>query len=454
MNVSIFGLGKVGHALACCLSAAGNRVIGYDPVSGIVEALNNRAYETYENEVAERLASINVGDLSATSSMDEAVISSDVTMIIVPTPSNALNGFSLRFVLEACAGIGNAMQKKTTPHCVGLVSTVLPGASELYIVPALETASGRKIGDGLAYCYNPSFIALGEVVTGFERPDYVLIGEADSASGDTVAALHRSVLRNDAPIVRMKPIEAEITKIASNTHETMRVAFANMLFSVCSELPAADVDVITGALAYRMGRRFFKGAVPYGGPCWPRDNRAFAAFMDAVGVPSVMPRTIDVSNEEHGRYVLRKVLSLADRGDTVGLLGLSYKPGTNVIDCAFGVRLADWLLQDGRKVVAWDPMALGEARALFGDRIAYADSPENCLRSAKIAVIVNPMPELASVAWSAARSAVVMDPWRCLSPAMISQIGTHVAMGRGMENSMRGGWPAQELAERLRLLNS
>ena len=133
-----------------------------------------------------------------------------------------------------------------------------------------------------------------------ETPDYALIGEADPKSGDRIEALHKSMIRNDAPVVRMKLIEAEIAKIACNTHETMRVSFANMLFSLCAEVPGADVDKITGALSYRMGQRFFKGAVPYGGPCWPRDNRALAVFMDAVGVPSLMPRTIDQSNGEHG----------------------------------------------------------------------------------------------------------------------------------------------------------
>ena len=133
-----------------------------------------------------------------------------------------------------------------------------------------------------------------------ETPDYALIGEADGKSGDRLEALHKSMIRNDAPIVRMKLIEAEISKIACNTHETMRVSFANMLFSLCAEVPGADVDKITAALSHRMGQRFFKGAVPYGGPCWPRDNRALAVFMDAVGVPSLMPRIIDQINAEHG----------------------------------------------------------------------------------------------------------------------------------------------------------
>src|SRR5581483_1469627 len=140
-------------------------------------------------------------------------------------------------------------------------------------------AAGRRIGDRLGYCYNPSFIAQGEVLKGFLAPDYILIGEADEASGTTIAAIHRRIVDNDAPVTRLTPTEAELTKIASNTHETMRVAFANMLLALCNEVPEANVDRVTEALTYRLGRRFFKGAVPYGGPCWPRDNRALASFM-------------------------------------------------------------------------------------------------------------------------------------------------------------------------------
>src|SRR6185312_2744470 len=235
-SVSVFGLGKVGHTLACCLAAAGNNVYGYDPVAEVVRAVNDGTYVSNEAGVRERLAAAAPESLRGLSSPEEAVLKSDVSMVIVPTPSNTLGGFSLRFILEACESIGTAMQKKTTPHYVAIVSTMLPGASERYVVPKLESSAGRTIGDGLGYCYNPSFIALGEVVNGFERPDYVLIGEADGISGKPIEELHRSMVRNDAPIVHMKPLEAEIAKIASNTHETMRVAFANMLFSLCSEI--------------------------------------------------------------------------------------------------------------------------------------------------------------------------------------------------------------------------
>jgi UDPglucose 6-dehydrogenase len=453
MNISVFGLGKIGHTLATCLAAAGNRVIGVDPIPGLVNAINAGTFESTEPSVAERNAKAGPGAFIATLSADEAIASSDVSMVIVPTPSNTLGGFSLRYVLNAIRTMGEGIRKKDTRHTVSVVSTVLPGASERYIIPALEAASGRKVGNDLGYCYNPSFIALGDVVKGFEHPDYVLIGEADAASGDAMAAVHQSMLQNDTPIARMQPIEAEIAKIASNTHETMRVAFANMLFGLCSEVPGADVDRITGALAYRMGQRFFKGAVPYGGPCWPRDNRALAVFMDAIGVPSNMPRTIDVCNDEHGRYILRKVLETTDRDETVGLLGLAYKPGTNVVERAFALDLARWLEADGRRVVAWDPLAMNDAKIYLNGTATYAATPEGCLRASKTVVIVNPLRELEAIDWRAASRATVMDPWRCLSAAAADKVGKYVAMGHGNGEAMRQ-WKAEDLGEKLRLLNS
>ena len=391
--------------------------------------------------------------LRATTSPEDAVLNSDTSIVIVPTPSNVLGGFSLRYVLRVCEQIGAAMRHKKEEHTVSIASTVLPGASEHSIIPALEAASGCRLGEGLGYCYNPSFIALGDVVKGLETPDYALIGEADKKSGDRIEALHRSMIRNDAPVVRMKLIEAEISKIACNTHETMRVSFANMLFSLCAEVPGADVDKITGALSYRLGRRFFKGAVPYGGPCWPRDNRALAVFMDSVGVPSLLPRTIDLINAEHGQYLLRKILLETQMGEAVGLLGLSYKPGTPVIERSFGIDLAGWLAAEGRHVIGWDPMAMDEARKVLHGSIDYAQSAEECLSRSRVVIIINPIKEFAAIDWAAATQTRVLDPWRCLEPAATQKIGTYVALGQGGESSV-SDWISTGLNERMRLLNA
>jgi UDPglucose 6-dehydrogenase len=451
MQISVFGLGKVGVTLSSCLSAAGNKVIGVDVNAALVESLNGGVFHTQEPGVVERLTRTSSGGFSATVDPIRAVCESEISFVIVPTPSNSLGGFSLQYVLKACDEIGTALRSKSGAHTVAIVSTVLPGSSDARILPLLEETSGRKIGEGLGYCYNPSFIALGEIVKGIEQPDYLLIGQGDQQSGEVVLAAHRSMMHDKAPIARMSPIEAEITKIASNTHETMRVSFANMLFSICSEVPGANVDRITEALAHRMGRRFFKGAVPYGGPCWPRDNVALTAFMDAISTPSRLPQSVDLFNSEHGRYVLRKILSLSRAGQTVGILGLAYKPGTSSIERSFAMDLAAWLVKEGRGVVGWDPLAIPEAIRAIGDAIRFAQSAEECLRKSNVAVVVNPLREFGDVDWSAGASTTVVDCWRCLSPEAIGRVAKYVPLGQGPSGDV-GGWIRRKVGDDFELL--
>jgi UDPglucose 6-dehydrogenase len=261
------------------------------------------------------------------------------------------------------------------------------------------------------------------------------------------------MVKSTSPVARMSPAEAEITKIASNTHETMRVSFANMLLSICSEVPGADVDRITEALAHRMGKRFFKGAVPYGGPCWPRDNQAFSAFIDLIRAPSTLPRAVDTFNEEHGRYVLRKVLEVSSVGETIGVLGLAYKPGTPVIERSFAVDLAVWLVREGRKVIGWDPMAMDEVRRAIGDRIEYASSGDDCVKRSDVLIVANPLGELSSIDWTLARHATVVDCWRCLSADASAHAGRYVPLGRAHAADV-AAWLTRVAGDAFRILSA
>jgi UDPglucose 6-dehydrogenase len=413
VSISVFGLGKIGATLVAALTAAGYRVTGVDVNESLVRSLNDGSFRTSEPGVMERLATLKAGQFRATTDAEEAVVNSSVSFIIVPTPANSLGGFSNLYIERSLEAIGRATAQKDGRHVVAVVSTVLPRSSRLQLIPALESAAGRRIGDRLGYCYNPSFIAQGDVMKGLLQPDYVLIGEADEASGETVAAIHRELVVNEAPVIRVTPTEAEITKMASNTHDAMRVAFANMLLALCNEVPEADVDEVTHALTYRLGRRFLKGAVPYGGPCWPRDNRAMAAYMDLIGVPSTLPNAIDRANTDHSHYVLSQVLNVVPPGRRVGVLGLAYKPGTPMIDRSFGIDLAGWLAAEGRQVVGWDPMANEAAASFFGGRITIASSPQECLRCDAV-VVALPLSELTVLDWSQTADTTIIDCWRTL----------------------------------------
>jgi len=416
-----------------------------------LNAIRDRTLDVKEPGVPERLARLKPDQLKLTADPLTAVLESRMTFIIVPTPSNPLGGFSLRYVLQAVEQIGAAIQRKRGPHTVALISTVLPGSCQRTVIPRLESSAHRTLGPDLGFVYNPVFIALGDIVNGFELPDYLLLGESDAAAGELVLSVHRTMVRNNAPVARMKPVEAEITKVASNTHETMRVSFANMLFCACSEIPGADVDRITEALSHRMGKRFFKGAVPYGGPCWPRDNKALSAFLDLIGTPSTMPKSVDTFNGEHALYLLRKVLEFTSIDDTVGIMGLSYKPGTPNIDRSFGVDLAVWLAQEGRKVVAWDPLAMDEAKRVTGNQVSYVTTPEELLSASRLAVLVNPIKDHKTINWESAATTTVVDCWRCLPTQVQDTVGHYRALGRGPSQDIHS-WLAGYIGDHLRVL--
>lgn len=418
MDLAVVGLGKVGLVLSVALASAGHKVIGIDVDAARVTDIRERSIKTAEPGIAQGLRALSENDLNATT--DAGVVADvDAVFIIVPTPSAPDGGFELDFVLSAIALIGSGLRANPRGPVVSLVSTVMPGASDAVIIPALEQAAGRRLGDRLGYGYNPAFIALGDVLKGFVSPDLVLIGEADERSGDVLARIHATMVPVHTPVVRMRPVEAEIAKLASNAHETMRVAFVNMLLAACESTPDSDVDVITDALTFRHGHRLFRGAVPYGGPCWPRDNFALSSYLESVGAPGGLPAAVHQANDDHGGYLVNRIRTLIPPDATrVVVAGLAYKPGTEVLDEAFGLWLARELAtDDGLRVTGWDPMAAEGARLVLPEAVRTTSELAECAREADVVIVAQPVPELLAFDWSLARPGiVVIDCWRRLHP--------------------------------------
>ena len=426
MKLVVVGLGKVGLVLSVALASAGHRVVGVDVDAERVAEIRTRSVVTQEPGIESRLRALSADDLDATTDIG-VVEEADAIFVIVPTPSAPGGGFALDYVLRAIDDMGPALGNSQRSPVVSLVSTVMPGSSESTIIPRLESAVGRRIGDRLGYGYNPAFIALGDVLKGFVQPDLVLIGEADEHSGDVLSRIHSTMVPVRTPVVRLTPVEAEITKLASNAHETMRVAFVNMLLAACERTPGSDVDAITEALTFRHGQRLFRGAVPYGGPCWPRDNHALSAYLHAVGAPSDLPEAVHRANNDHATFLLEVVRSEIPAGDqTVVVAGLAYKPGTDVLDESFGMWLLRHLADDPALAMrGWDPNAFMTAAAEAPADVVVSGDLEDCLPEATVLIVALPLPQLSQVDWSAARpDLVVIDPWRVLAPI------PHVLRGR------------------------
>jgi UDPglucose 6-dehydrogenase len=288
------------------------------------------------------------------------------------------------------------------------------------IRPFLEERSGRRSGVDFGLCYSPEFIALGSVIRDFLNPDFVLIGESDERSGQVLEDIYRQVCENGPPIVRMNFINAELTKLAVNTFVTTKISFANMLARICERLPGADVDVVTRALGLdsRIGGKYLKGAVSYGGPCFPRDNLALIATARKVGAPADIVEATDRFNREHLLWLADQVQGYLPEEGTVGILGLTYKPNTDVVEEAVGVHLARELADRGVPVVAYDPAGNVNAQEVLGKRVRFVDSAQECIAAADVVVVATPWEAFLSLpvqAWARhSPPRVVIDCWRAL----------------------------------------
>lgn len=436
-RVTVIGLGKLGAPLAACLASKGFQVIGVDVSERAVAAINSGKAPVFEPGLDELIDEAHA-NLSATLDHEEAVRASDATFILVPTPSEGDGSFSNRFVIEAATAVGQALRAKDEYHVVVVTSTVMPGTTDNEVIPALEAASGKRCGEHFGVCYNPEFIALGSVIRDMLNPDAILIGESDSTAGDLLQSIYVRLCDNAPPVSRMNLVNAELTKLSVNTFVTTKITFANFLARLCERLPDADVDVVTSALGLdsRIGRKYLTGAIGYGGPCFPRDNKALSWLADAVDVPATLARATDASNDEQIPQLVRLVTSKLRSGGTVGVLGLSYKPDTDVIERSQGVELALALVREGIRVVAWDPASLANAAKELGDSpVRLSGSVEECIRDSDVLVLTTPWQEFLGIpAQSLERAGekrVVIDCWRVLDAEKYRDVADYVPLGVG-----------------------
>jgi UDPglucose 6-dehydrogenase len=435
-TIAVIGLGKLGAPLAACLAAKGRRVIGVDADAHKVEAINQKRAPVFEPGLEEMIRQAD-GRLTATSSIEEAVASAGMTFIVVATPSEPEGGFSLRYVLSACEKIGGALRAQKGFHVVVLTSTVMPGSTGGAVRAALELASGLRAGQDFGLCYSPEFIALGSVIRDFLNPDFVLIGESDQRAGNSLETLYREVCENTPSVARMNFVNAEIAKLSVNTFVTTKISFANMLARICERLPEASVDVVTSALGLdsRIGAKYLKGAVSYGGPCFPRDNVALAAFARGIGAPSHLADATHQFNQAQIRLLADLVKKHVPRNKRAGILGLSYKPNTDVVEQSVGVLLAQQLAAQGVEVVAHDPAGNRNASQYLGSGVEIVDSAEECIQQADVVALTTPWQafrEIPGEKW-ARRSVprVVVDCWRSVDFLREQSGVSYLALGVG-----------------------
>jgi UDPglucose 6-dehydrogenase len=235
----------------------------------------------------------------------------------------------------------------------------------------------------------------------------------------------------------MNIVNAEITKLAVNTYVTTKISFANMLARICERMSGADVDVVTAALGKdaRIGPRYLKGAVGYGGPCFPRDNMALSYFARAIGMNASLAEATDEVNRRQVPNLVEVVKSHLPEEGKVGVLGLTYKPDTNVTEESQGVLLVEALRRQGISVTCYDPGARFLDTAKEFEGFTSADTLKECIAASDVIVITTPWEEFGNLDPELlAREGsprVVIDCWRILDPAKVGNYATYRALGIG-----------------------
>ena len=439
MKLSVIGLGKLGACSAACFAFKGFEVLGVDINKNFVDAINQGKAPLYEPKLQELITAAK-GRLRATQDYEKAIRESDITFLVVPTPSGQDGHFSDKYLQDALNHLSLALKETNKKyHLFAITSTVSPGTTDENLIPLIESASGKALNKGFGVCYSPEFIALGNVINDFSNPDFVLIGESNGFAGDQLAEIYNTVCDNKPYIARMSIMSAEITKISLNAYVTMKISFANTLANICEAIPGTDIDAITKALGSdkRISPYFLKGGLSYGGPCFPRDNRAFAAFAKKYGVTARLAQATDEVNQLQIRHLVKRLLKLMpddDDSKKVAILGLSYKPNTPVTEESPGVKIAEELLDQQKEIeiIVYDPLAMENARAYLGEKVAYASSVEECFSRASVCIIATQADEfkLIDEGYIAHNPTTIIDCWRLFDPSSFSNKVQYIALGR------------------------
>jgi GDP-mannose 6-dehydrogenase len=408
VKIAIYGLGYIGTVSAAALASLGHEVTGVDTNERKVEMLAAGETPVIEPGLAELVASeVEAGRLNATTDGEQAAAESALSLICVGTPSRENGALSTDALERVAATIGRGLRAHPSRHTVVLRSTSLPGTAEELVAPAVEAESGLRRGEGFGLAMNPEFLREGSSLADFFAPPKTVIGELDAESGDVVAALYESM---DAPLYRVPVRVAEMVKYADNAFHALKIGFANEIGSICRAFDLDSYDVIEVFLAdtkLNISPAYLRPGFAFGGSCLPKDLRALVHAARHADVAVPLLENILPSNEQHLQRTLAAVVASGRK--KVGLIGLSFKPGTDDLRESPLVELAERLLGKGFDLKVYDPVV--SYSQLVGANREYVEAHlphlarlltptlDEVFEHAEVVVVGSRLPELAQHEW-------------------------------------------------------
>jgi GDP-mannose 6-dehydrogenase len=418
MKISVFGLGYVGCVSAGCLASVGHEVIGVDVYPLKVDIINAGQSPVVEADLDDLIAqAVRDEKLSAVTEAAEAIYASDVSLVCVGTPSQDNGNLNLAYVERVCQEIGRALATKNGYHVVVVRSTMLPGSTEEVVIPTLERSSGHQAGQDFGVSFNPEFLREGSAVYDFHHPPFTLIGQYNGRGAEVAADLYASV---DAPLLVVPLRVAEMVKYANNVFHALKVSFANEIGNVCKEQGIDShqvMDIFCLDEKLNLSSYYLKPGFAFGGSCLPKDLRALLYHAHRLDLSLPVMESILPSNElqiKRGYELVRQTGC-----KKVGVLGFSFKAGTDDLRESPLVELIETLIGKGYQVKVYDKNVSlarlhGANRAYIEREIPHiatlmCNSIDEVLGQSEVIIIGNKAPEFRAVPQQVRPGQVVID---------------------------------------------
>jgi len=343
MKISVFGLGYVGAVSSACLANGGHKVI----------LINEGKTPIIEEKIGELITeAVQAGKLRATPDEVEAVSKTDLSFVCVGTPSQLNGNLDFKYIRRVCEKIGAALKNKSEHHVIVIRSTILPGTMKKIVIPTLEQFSLKKAGEDFGVCNNPEFMREGTAVYDYYHPPKTVIGETDSRSGDLLASIYE---KTDAPLIRTDVETAEMVKYVDNVWHALKIGFANEIGNVCKSLGIDGhrvMDVFCKDTKLNISKNYLKPGFAFGGSCLPKDLRALMYKAKMLDVELPILNSIIPSNHLQIERGLRMIMEKKNK--KVGILGFSFKAGTDDLRESPMVEVIERLLGKGYEISIYD----------------------------------------------------------------------------------------------------
>ena len=437
MKIAIVGTGYVGLVTGTCFAEMGVEVYCVDIDRRKIENLKRGVVPIYEPGLEEMvIRNYEVGRLHFTTELTDVLGQVEIVFSAVGTPPDEDGSADLQYVLDVARTIGRAMNKYLL---VVTKSTVPVGTSRKIRQTIADELARRGVQIDFDIASNPEFLKEGAAVKDFMHPDRIVVGVESDRAKRLMEKLYHPFMLNNFRIIYMDIPSAEMTKYAANAMLATRISFMNDMANLC-EIIGADVNMVRKGIGAdtRIGSSFLYAGCGYGGSCFPKDVKALISTASEHGYPMRILQAVEDVNEQQKTLLFRKLEAhfggqLAGR--KVAMWGLAFKPETDDMREAPSLVLIDLLLDAGCQVMAYDPVAIPEARRRIGERIAYAKNIYETVEGADVLMIVTEWKEFRLPAWARIRSLMktplILDGRNIYNIAEIEEAGfTYHCIGR------------------------